>query len=89
MTARITITRRRIGLMLLKEDDDDGVESFDIGSAPPSKGERGDGYSRLPSFCFISFESLDILADIILNNLSLFSFPGNGGNFLLFLSEKG
>lgn len=68
MTARITITRRRIGLMLLKEDDDDGVESFDFGSAPPSKGERGVGYSRLPSFCFISFENLDI------SNHSLFFF---------------
>lgn len=48
MTARITITRRRIGLILLKEEDDDGdgVESFDFGSVPPSKGERGDGYIR-------------------------------------------
>lgn len=71
MTARMTITRRRIGLMLLKEEDDDGddgVESFDFGSVPPSKGETGYGYIRLPSFCFISFENLDISEDIILNN---------------------
>lgn len=73
MTARITITRRRIGLMLLKEDDDDGVGSFEFGSVPPSKDERGDGYIRLPSFCFISLVNLDISGDIILNNHS-FSF---------------
>lgn len=49
MTARITITRRRIGLILLKEeedDDGDGVGSFDFGSVLPSKGEMGDGYIR-------------------------------------------